>query len=99
MLVFDDFTTSGKSLEWSRNVLYAAGAARVILLTIGKYSLTYTEVYSPVDGTEIFPYELTTYSEGSFVKRAHYMVRDTAVYDVLRTSFQLWADGKAFPPP
>jgi hypothetical protein len=37
VIVFDDFTTTGQSLEWARNLLYAAGAAQVILLTIGKY--------------------------------------------------------------
>lgn len=38
VIVFDDFTTTGQSLEWARNLLYAAGASQVVLLTIGKYS-------------------------------------------------------------
>ena len=37
VIVFDDFTTEGKSIEWARILLGEAGAARVIALTIGKY--------------------------------------------------------------
>jgi hypothetical protein len=41
VIVFDDFTTTGASLEWARNLLFAAGADRVTLMTIGKYGTTY----------------------------------------------------------
>ena len=40
--VFDDFTTTGMSLEWARNLLQSAGAGHVVLVTIGKYSNSYT---------------------------------------------------------
>jgi predicted amidophosphoribosyltransferase len=32
VVVFDDFTTTGISLEWARNLLYAAGAGRVVIM-------------------------------------------------------------------
>ena len=41
VLVFDDFTSTGRTLDWARNLLYAAGASRVVLLTVGKYPSPY----------------------------------------------------------
>jgi hypothetical protein len=39
--VFDDFTTSGMSLEWSRCLLMAGGADKVVGFSIGKYGTRY----------------------------------------------------------
>lgn len=37
VVLIDDFTTEGTSLEWGRRLLLAAGAARVVLLAVGKF--------------------------------------------------------------
>lgn len=42
VIVFDDFTTEGKSIEWARILLSNAGAAQVIALTVGKYGSRHT---------------------------------------------------------
>ncbi|MFD9444214.1 hypothetical protein ACFWBR_38020 [Streptomyces sp. NPDC060006] len=55
VIVFDDFTTEGKSLEWARTLLSEAGAARVIALTIGKYPSRHT-VYQLRPGVTIDPF-------------------------------------------
>ncbi|GGL16262.1 phosphoribosyltransferase [Mangrovihabitans endophyticus] len=54
VIVFDDFTTTGSSLEWAWNLFLAAGAREVIALTIGKYSTRYT-TYDPKPGVSIDP--------------------------------------------
>lgn len=41
VIVMDDFTTTGMSLEWARNLLSRAGADKIILMTIGKYGEWY----------------------------------------------------------
>ncbi|PJE98133.1 hypothetical protein CUT44_08730 [Streptomyces carminius] len=42
VIVFDDFTTEGTSIEWARILLSKAGAAQVIALTVGKYGSRHT---------------------------------------------------------
>lgn len=42
VIVFDDFTTQGMSLEWARLLLKAAGATHVVMLTVGKYGTAHT---------------------------------------------------------
>lgn len=37
VVVFDDFMTKGTSLSWASQLLSAAGAAKVVLVSIGKY--------------------------------------------------------------
>lgn len=99
VLVFDDFTSSGKSLEWARNVLYAGGAARVIGLTVGKYGYApRTEMYKPRRGVEISPYALKEYDEDLFSRRLYTMEHDTSAYEVLQASFSRYAEGKPLPP-
>lgn len=60
VVVFDDFTTDGNSLEWARNLLLSGGAERVILITMGKYGKYHT-IYSPKNKDVISPYELREY--------------------------------------
>lgn len=52
VIVFDDFTTEGMSLDWARNLLTKAGAREVIGVTIGKYRKPYT-VFTPRPGVTI----------------------------------------------
>ena len=98
VLVFDDFTSSGKSLEWARQLLYGAGADRVVGLTVGKYGRKpLTEVYAP-NGVDIAPFALGSYKHGDFRRRLYDMNRDPSSYDVLKMSFDRYAEGKALPP-
>ncbi|MGW0545704.1 hypothetical protein [Streptomyces altiplanensis] len=52
VIVFDDFTTEGMSLDWARNLLAKAGASRIIGVTIGKYRKPYT-LFTPRPGVTI----------------------------------------------
>lgn len=57
VIVFDDFTTKGMSLEWARLVLDAGGAENIILLTIGKYGSIHCH-YDLAPGVTINPFAL-----------------------------------------
>jgi hypoxanthine phosphoribosyltransferase len=100
ILVFDDFTTTSKSLEWARNLLYAGGADCVVLLTIGKYirggSSTYL-VYEPLTSDLITPYEQTDYDEADFTKLPYVMDHDPSARQVINDSFQYFKDGQRYP--
>jgi Haloacid dehalogenase-like hydrolase len=45
VVVLDDFTTTGQSLEWARNLLYQAGAKEVTGIALGKIGKT-QEIYT-----------------------------------------------------
>lgn len=101
ILVFDDFTTTGMSLEWARNLLYAGGADRVILLTIGKYvrrNLPTYSVYEPIVPGLITPYDLNSYAESDFTERSYTMNRDPTAGEIIKESFQRFKDGKLLFP-
>ncbi|MFF7545725.1 hypothetical protein ACFZCU_19165 [Streptomyces canus] len=59
VIVFDDFTTEGKSIEWARTLLTSAKAAQVIALTIGKYGASRHTAYQLRPGTTIDPYKVS----------------------------------------
>lgn len=94
IIVFDDFTTSGRSLEWARNLLYAAGAAQVILLTIGKYRYNH-DVYVPT-GELATPFEIHEYEHSDFSRRSYYMDQYDSNGEVLKRSFELWKAGEPY---
>jgi phosphoribosylpyrophosphate synthetase len=66
VIVFDDFTTEGKSLEWARTLLTSAGATQVIALTIGKYPSAHT-AYQLRSGTEIDPFTINDLTAEHFL--------------------------------
>lgn len=72
VIVFDDFTTDGKSIEWARILLSNAGATQVIALTVGKYPsrhTTYT-LHPPTSnhpGVTINPYTISDLAVTDFV--------------------------------
>ncbi|MDX3030874.1 hypothetical protein PV421_36200 [Streptomyces scabiei] len=66
VIVFDDFTTEGKSIEWARTLLDEAGAARVIALTIGKYPSRHT-VYRLRPGVTIDPFTTNDVTAADFL--------------------------------
>ncbi|WP_410655233.1 hypothetical protein [Amycolatopsis sp. lyj-112] len=65
VVVFDDFTTNGMSLEWARLLLVAAGAGRIVMVTLGKYGNNHAH-YEIKEGTPLQPYSLNTLTADSF---------------------------------
>ncbi|MFD0068366.1 hypothetical protein [Streptomyces sp. NPDC056690] len=65
VIVFDDFTTEGMSLDWARNLLTTAGAREVIGVTIGKYRKPYT-VFTPRPGVTINAFAPNTLTPADF---------------------------------
>lgn len=59
VIVFDDFTTEGKSIEWAHTLLTTAKATQVIALTIGKYGASRHTTYQLRPGTTIDPYTVS----------------------------------------
>ncbi|MFI0596612.1 HAD family hydrolase [Streptomyces griseus] len=57
VVVFDDFTTEGKSIEWARTLLNSANVDQVIALTIGKYGAARHTAYQLRTGTRVDPYK------------------------------------------
>jgi hypothetical protein len=75
VIVFDDFTTTGSSLEWARNLFVAAGARQVIALTIGKYSTRYA-TYDTKPGVSIDPFTPSTLGLSDFTELTHQLPED-----------------------
>jgi hypothetical protein len=94
IIMFDDFTTTGRSLEWARNLLYAAGAVRVILLTIGKYRYDH-DVYVPTREV-VSPFEILEYDHRTFSHTSYRMEQHFHNSEVLRESFELWKQGEPY---
>lgn len=100
ILVFDDFTSTGMSLEWARNLLYAAGAHRVVLLTVGKYpkrgQYSHT-VHNPTFTDSIEPFQHRRYGSVAFSERNFAMDHDPKARHMIRQSFECWKHGKFYP--
>jgi hypoxanthine phosphoribosyltransferase len=86
VVVFDDFTTTGRSLEWARNLLYAAGAERVVLVTIGKYSGPYM-IHAPTPTAGIEPFRLKRYPTSQCFTTMH---RNLSAAEIIKRSFNAW---------
>jgi hypothetical protein len=95
VIVFDDFTNSGMSLEWARNLLLAAGAAKVVLVSIGKFRRTH-DVYVPVAPRIITPFRRKDYPPESFRVTSHRMDVDTRATQILQRSFQNLCEDKVY---
>lgn len=65
VVVFDDFTTHGNSLEWARILLEAAGAASIVMLTVGKYGDGHTR-FELKDHVRLDPYTLNALTPDDF---------------------------------
>ncbi len=97
VIVIDDFTTTGMSLDWARNLLYAAGAARVILITVGKYPRPHT-VYLPIHSDIVDPFQQKKYTLDMFKSVQVSMTQDPVAQACTRRSFEFWKDGKPYSP-
>jgi len=87
VVVFDDFTTQGMSLEWARIMLSAAGAGRIVLLTVGKYRNSHTH-YELKEGISFNPFGINVeLTSDDFVEVEQYPGVDRDVsryfYDVI----------------
>lgn len=97
VIVFDDFTTTGQSVEWARNLLYAAGAGKVILLTIGKYPKPYV-VHDVRPGRIITPFQRRDYVVPEvFEKTEIVLTRHAWALALIKKSFAHWIKGEPFP--
>nr|AJV88371.1 hypothetical protein [Streptomyces drozdowiczii] len=67
VVVFDDFTTEGTSIEWARALLLNAGAAEVIALTVGKYGSRHTR-YDLRAGAAINPFDVNNLTAADFLQ-------------------------------
>jgi len=65
VVVFDDFTTNGMSLEWARLLLAAAGAEWIVMLTLGKYGTGHTH-YDLNSGITLVPFGINTLTSDAF---------------------------------
>lgn len=89
IVVFDDFTTSGTSLEWARNSLLSAGASQVILVTIGKYG-TKHRIHTLSGISPLNPFVVTQYPIDVFRVSEQPMVEDRLMPEKLRRLFSEW---------
>lgn len=96
VVVFDDFTTSGMSLEWARNLLESAGASHIILLTIGKYKYTHT-IYVPHLSKMVSPFELKQYDVRQFGTLEEQMNHNPAAQELIKKSFKYLSEGQPLP--
>lgn len=88
ILVFDDFTTTGRSLDWARNLLLAAGAGRVVLMTVGKYPGPWHKYHTPLSARTITPFSLKDYAPADFRTGSVRMREDPNALTVIKTSFE-----------
>jgi hypothetical protein len=100
IIVFDDFTTSGMSLEWARILLSAAGADRVVLVTFGKYGRNhplYHSFYQPPARRPVQPFQLNNYADHEFACTQLPMTCDDAGRQVTQTMFERWRQEQPYP--
>lgn len=97
VIVFDDFSTTGMSLDWARNLLVAAGAKRVVLVAMGKFGRTNTAHHCHIPGkANVVPYCRTTYQDGGFQVRPYAMKENVDGMKVTQEMFRLWKEKKPY---
>ncbi len=100
VIVFDDFTTSGMSLDWARTLLLAAGAERVVLVTFGNYGQNHPvkhSLYSPA--MTVNPFGLHDYDDSHFACTQHDMLCDEGGRDTTREMFRHQCRMEPYPTP
>lgn len=95
VVVFDDFHTSGSSLEWARNLLLKAGAKEVILITIGKFGSANAlhQIREPLPNTLIVPFSHKVYGKSAFSLTSSPLKFDNSISAVLEHSFKHFLAG------
>ncbi len=87
ILLIDDFTTDGYSLECARNLLLEAGASDVVAAVIGRYK-TRQYVYTPADGYTWDPFVATTHEPDSFIPESVAGTNDDRAREALIESYE-----------
>lgn len=87
VVVVDDFCTDGNALECARNLLLAAGAARVTGIVLGKYGNSIT-VFSPDAEYRWDPYAPTTHPKEMFSLQSVSGLSNVQALADLRHSFE-----------
>ncbi|MGY2894713.1 hypothetical protein [Deinococcus sp. UYEF24] len=90
VVVFDDFHTTGKSLDWARSLLTAAGARRVVAIALGKFggSSKPHGLYLPTSPSIITPYTYKTYTDADFSTLNLLLTQSTAGRPIIEQSFR-----------
>src|SRR4029077_13793975 len=91
VVVFDDFTTVGYSLDWARNLLRAAGAASIVLVSIGKYSSRHA-LFAAIDPSAIKPFTVGSYKAEDFSRTDCQLTHDEEALRIVTASFQAFRD-------
>lgn len=101
VILLDDFTTDGTSLEWGKSLLQAAGVARVILVTIGKYGQMQPirhRSFRLKPGIVINPFESTSRSFAEVFQASRVNFQEDLLASLrLGQSLKHLAEGKAYP--
>jgi hypothetical protein len=70
VFVVDDFSTGSNAMETARNLFYAAGSAKVVGISVGKYGGGYL-AYTPGANVKLpKPGEILTVNQGDMVRQA-----------------------------
>lgn len=101
VVVVDDFTSSGRSLDWARNLLVSAGASPVVLLTIGRFGRrpphTHT-LYTPLGSGVVVPFELKEYNAPKQFRRNYVQLsQNPAARETVKKSFEFLKVSHPFP--
>jgi hypothetical protein len=100
IIVFDDFTTSGMSIDWARTLLRSAGAEQVTLVTFGKYgqkSPLYHKCFVPLRD-EVTPFILTEYGPELFQASDYPFTKNDEGMRLTQALFRLWKEKQACEP-
>ncbi len=87
VIVIDDFTTEGFSFEWARNLLYSAGAGRVVLVALGKYRRSH-KVHVP--SVSVDPFKPGKYEADDFSMNEVRLEYNADVEDRIRILLDEW---------
>ena len=101
VVVVDDFTSSGRSLDWARNLLVKAGASPVILFTVGRFGRnpphTHT-LYTPLADNVVTPFELKEYKAPKQFKRDYVqLAQNLELRQTVQKSFKYLKANQPFP--
>ena len=87
VLVVDDFSTEGYSLEAARNMYLSAGAKSVVLLAFGKYGSRY-DLQVPIKSGLVKPKRLTNYATTDFESETRSVTLKPPALDDFLSSLQ-----------
>lgn len=97
IVVVDDFTTTGSSLEWARNLLKEAGVRQTVLLTIGKYPMPYV-LHELKGDDQITPFHSNDYDFNDLFSLTPIPIsRNSDALQIMKKSFTKWLTNEPYP--